>query len=62
MLLLSFTLQKYKNSMYNQWENLYFCTVLIHIKMIKENLEKIRATVPDGVTLVAISKTKPVSD
>lgn len=30
--------------------------------MIKENLEKIRATVPDGVTLVAVSKTKPVSD
>ena len=30
--------------------------------MIKENLEKIRATVPYGVTLVAVSKTKPVSD
>ena len=30
--------------------------------MIKENLEKIRATVPEGVTLVAVSKTKPVSD
>ena len=30
--------------------------------MIKENLERIRATVPDGVTLVAVSKTKPVSD
>ena len=30
--------------------------------MIKENLEKIRATVPDGVTLVAVSKTKPISD
>ena len=30
--------------------------------MIKENLEKIRATVPSGVTLVAVSKTKPISD
>ena len=30
--------------------------------MIKENLEKIRATRPEGVTLVAVSKTKPVSD
>ena len=30
--------------------------------MIKENLEKIRATLPKGVTLVAVSKTKPVSD
>lgn len=30
--------------------------------MIRENLEKIRATVPEGVTLVAVSKTKPVSD
>ena len=30
--------------------------------MIKENLEKIRATIPEGVTLVAVSKTKPVSD
>ena len=30
--------------------------------MIKENLEKIRATLPEGVTLVAVSKTKPVSD
>ena len=30
--------------------------------MIKENLDKIRATVPAGVTLVAVSKTKPVSD
>ncbi len=28
--------------------------------MIKENLERIRATVPQGVTLVAVSKTKPV--
>lgn len=25
-------------------------------------MEKIRATVPDGVTLVAVSKTKPISD
>jgi pyridoxal phosphate enzyme (YggS family) len=30
--------------------------------MIKENLAKIKATVPEGVTLVAVSKTKPVSD
>ncbi len=30
--------------------------------MIKENLEKIRATLPVGVTLVAVSKTKPVID
>ena len=30
--------------------------------MIKENLEKIKATVPEGVTLVAVSKTKPISD
>ena len=30
--------------------------------MIKENLEKIWASVPEGVTLVAVSKTKPVSD
>lgn len=30
--------------------------------MIKENLEKIRATLPEGVKLVAVSKTKPVSD
>ncbi len=30
--------------------------------MIKENLEKIRATLPEQVTLVAVSKTKPVSD
>ena len=30
--------------------------------MVKENLEKIRKTVPDGVVLVAVSKTKPVED
>ena len=30
--------------------------------MIKENLEKVRATLPETVTLVAVSKTKPVSD
>ena len=29
---------------------------------IAENLEKIRQTVPEGVTLVAVSKTKPVED
>lgn len=30
--------------------------------MIKENLTKIQATIPADVTLVAVSKTKPVSD
>ena len=30
--------------------------------MIKENLETVRATIPANVTLVAVSKTKPVSD
>ena len=30
--------------------------------MIKENLEKVRATLPETVTLVTVSKTKPVSD
>ena len=30
--------------------------------MIKENLEKIKATLPENVTLVAVSKTKPISD
>lgn len=30
--------------------------------MIKENLEQLRANIPSGVTLVAVSKTKPVSD
>lgn len=30
--------------------------------MIKENLEEIKATLPEQVTLVAVSKTKPVSD
>lgn len=30
--------------------------------MIKENLERIRATVPAGTRLVAVSKTKPVED
>ena len=30
--------------------------------MIKENLEKIRVTLPKSVTLVAVSKTKPISD
>jgi len=28
--------------------------------MVKENLEKIRATVPEGTRLIAVSKTKPV--
>ena len=30
--------------------------------MIKENLNIVRATVPSDVTLIAVSKTKPVSD
>ena len=30
--------------------------------MIQENLKKILATIPDGVTLLAVSKTKPESD
>ncbi|MCL4151408.1 UNVERIFIED_CONTAM: hypothetical protein GTU68_019156 [Idotea baltica] len=30
--------------------------------MIKENLQKIKATLPENVTLVAVSKTKPVVD
>ena len=30
--------------------------------MIKENLTKVRATIADGVSLIAVSKTKPVED
>ena len=30
--------------------------------MIKENLNNVRAIVPENVTLIAVSKTKPVSD
>ncbi|WP_299014146.1 YggS family pyridoxal phosphate-dependent enzyme [uncultured Polaribacter sp.] len=30
--------------------------------MIKENLENIKSQIPDNVTLVAVSKTKPVAD
>lgn len=30
--------------------------------MIKENLNVVRATLPDNVTLIAVSKTKPVED
>ncbi|MBU3012503.1 YggS family pyridoxal phosphate-dependent enzyme [Polaribacter vadi] len=30
--------------------------------MIKENLENIKATLPENVTLVAVSKTKPIED
>ena len=29
---------------------------------IASNLEKIKATLPDAVTLVAVSKTKPIAD
>ncbi|WP_439127411.1 YggS family pyridoxal phosphate-dependent enzyme [Polaribacter sp.] len=31
-------------------------------KMIKENLQKIKNSIPENVTLVAVSKTKPVAD
>ena len=30
--------------------------------MIKENLEEIHKEIPENVTLIAVSKTKPVSD
>ncbi len=30
--------------------------------MIKENLDIVRVTIPENVTLIAVSKTKPVSD
>ena len=30
--------------------------------MIKENLQNIKATLPENVTLVAVSKTKPIAD
>lgn len=30
--------------------------------MIKENLNNVRSTIPENVTLIAVSKTKPVSD
>ena len=30
--------------------------------MIRENLEKIKASIPENVMLVAVSKTKPISD
>ena len=30
--------------------------------MIQENLEKIKATLPENLTLVAVSKTKPIED
>ena len=30
--------------------------------MIKENLNNVRTTIPENVTLIAVSKTKPVSD
>lgn len=33
---------------------------LNHTKMIRENLDKIRAAIPEGVTLVAVSKYHPV--
>ncbi|WBX70213.1 YggS family pyridoxal phosphate-dependent enzyme [Tenacibaculum retecalamus] len=29
---------------------------------IKENLQKVKATIPENVTLVAVSKTKPIAD
>jgi len=33
-----------------------------NLKMIQENLQKIKATLPENVTLVAVSKTKPIED
>ena len=30
--------------------------------MIKENLKKVKSTIPEGVRLIAVSKTKPVED
>ena len=30
--------------------------------MITENLRNIKNSIPDGVTLVAVSKTKPIAD
>ena len=30
--------------------------------MIKDNLNNVRSTIPENVTLIAVSKTKPVSD
>ena len=32
------------------------------MKYIKDNLEKINASISDDVVLVAVSKTKPISD
>ena len=53
---------KHKRIMRHSIKLLYFCLLKKIIFMIKENLNKIRATLPEGVTLVAVSKTKPVSD
>lgn len=36
---------------------MYFCDT-----MIRENLQRIQRTIPDGVLLLAVSKTKPESD
>jgi len=41
---------------------LFSCGGRYRGKMIKENLNEIRRTLPAGVRLVAVSKTKPVSD
>ena len=40
--------KKYRNSLFNM--------------SIKDNLLRIKSTIPDQVTLVAVSKTKPISD
>lgn len=40
--------KKYRNSLFNM--------------SIKDNLLRIKSTIPDHVTLVAVSKTKPISD
>ena len=34
----------------------------LKLKMIKDNLSKIRKSIPENVTLVAVSKTKPIVD
>ena len=40
----------------------YFCATIKRRIMVSENLLKIKSTLPESVTLVAVSKTKPVSD
>lgn len=40
----------------------HFYYFIADITMIKENLKKIESTIPEGVKLIAVSKTKPVED